>query len=467
MTQTPAGKPSESPPFVERLRQAVAGPAGGFVFLGNFEVEEHWAVGKTGLPKIAVGKGRAVVNRMEEFALLLAGEGDCVLLKAEPDAAYLAYLEHLGVPLPERLVVADQDPERVVTEDALADQGVLDCLRELAASGYRILPHGVSVLEEELAARSGMPLAAPSAEVCERVNSKVYSRLAAEAAGLRQARGWACSTVEEFRAAAEQAAPLLREGRKVVVKDAYGVSGKGMAVVESESRLALITRKVASAAAKAGTDRVALVVEEWVAKETDLNYQFTVSRDGSVHFDFVKEAITEQGVHKGHRMPARLTPDQVAVLRDAARLLGRRLHEDGYWGVVGVDAMVDPDGGVYPVVEINARNNMSTYQVGLQERYLADGQVALARQYPLGLRRPLSFEALDDALGPLLLRAPGETGLLVNNFATVNAEADGGKPRFEGRLYGLLIADSAEKADVLDAEITDRLATLTTEDTDD
>src|SRR5690606_41234449 len=109
MTQTPAGKPSESPPFVDRLRQAVAGPAGGFVFLGNFEVEEHWAVGKTGLPKIAVGKGRAVVNGMEAIALLLAGDGGCVLLKAGPDAADLASREHHGVALPGRLGGADRD----------------------------------------------------------------------------------------------------------------------------------------------------------------------------------------------------------------------------------------------------------------------------------------------------------------------------------------------------------------------
>ncbi|QBI52621.1 preATP grasp domain-containing protein [Streptomonospora litoralis] len=461
MAQTVFGESAEPPRgFVARLKHAVAGPGTGLVFLGNFEVEEEWAHGEVGLPKIAVAKGRAVVNRMEEFALLLAGAQDCVVLKAEPDSGYLAYLEQLGAELPERIVVADQAPDRTVTEDALADPGVLDRLTELAGRGRLLLPHGVSTREEDLAAKVGMRLAAPGAAICKHVNSKVYSRLAAEAVGLRQAAGWVCRTPAEFRAAAEEARPLLRAGGKVVVKDAYGVSGKGLAVVESDKRLALIARKVAAAADRAGTDRVALVVEEWVAKDTDLNYQFTVAGDGSVHFDFVKEAITDHGVHKGHRMPARLTAEQRAELRSAAELLGRRLHADGYRGVVGVDAMTDPRGGVYPVVEINARNNMSTYQTVLQERYLGEGRVALARQYPLELRRPLPFERLAEALGDRLLRARGDSGLLVNNFATVNAGAAGSGELFEGRLYGLLVADSQAELEEADARIAARLADL-------
>jgi hypothetical protein len=170
---------------------------------------------------------------------------------------------------------------------------------------------------------------------------------------------------------------------------------------------------------RAGAGRLGLVVEEWVPKVTDLNYQFTVGR--SVRFDFVKEAVTEHGTHKGHRMPARLTQAQHQELGVAAQRIGTALRADGYFGVVGVDAMVDPEGGLYPVIEINARNNMSTYQIRLQETVLGAGQSALARHYELRLDEPLPFGRLRDVLGDLLVDAPGGTGLLVNNFATVNA----------------------------------------------
>jgi D-alanine-D-alanine ligase-like ATP-grasp enzyme len=309
--------------------------------------------------------------------------------------------------------------------------------------------HGVSEQEEELAARTGLPLAGADAATCKAVNSKVYSRAVADSLGLRQPVGWGCSTVDELDAAVTAAAQLLAGGRQVVVKEAYGVSGKGIAVVDSERRLRRLQRIISSGA----TDgRAAFVIETWVAKAADLNYQFTVGRDGGVHFDFVKEAITAGGVHKGHRIPARLSGAQVDELRAAAVALGGRLAADGYVGVVGVDAMVDPEGGLYPVVEINARNNMSTYQVPVQERFVGPGRRALARYYPLRLRVPVPFGKVRRRLAGLTVEHAGGTGLLVNNFATVNAAA--GPNPFDGRLYGLVIADSDDELAALDARIT-------------
>jgi hypothetical protein len=177
-----------------------------------------------------------------------------------------------------------------------------------------------------------------------------------------------------------------------------------------------------------------------------------------VRFDFVKEAITDNGVHKGHRMPPNLTPGQIDQLRDSAALLGKQLAGDGYYGVVGVDALVEPDGGIFPVLEINARHNMSTYQVPAQETFVGDGQVAMARHYPLRLTAPLPFATVRALLSGLLIDRPGGKGLLVNNFATVNASARlAGADGFDGRLYGLLIADTVADLDALDAGITARL----------
>ncbi len=449
--------------FGTRLKTALTGaPDASLVLLGNFEVEEQWAVGEPGLPRVAFAAADAVVNRMDEFAVLLAGKDDHVVLKAAPDPDYLTYLDALGIALPTILTVEDQDPARTVSEDALHSPALLTRLAALGADGCRLVPHGVSTVEEGLARIAGLPLAAPDAATCKRVNSKVYSRRVADDLGLRQSTGWACATVAELADAIGRAADLVDAGRTMVVKDAYGVSGKGLLVASERLRLEQLLRKVQRRAERTGDDRAGLVVEEWVAKHADLNYQFTVGRDGSVRFDFVKEAITEHGVHKGHRIPARLNLAQVAQVRDAAAAIGGRLAADGFFGVVGVDALVEPDGGIFPVLEINARNNMSTYQVVLQETFVATDQVALARLYPLRLPAPLPFGRLADALDGLLLPAAGGTGLLVNNFATVNAAAGGSTDTFDGRLYGILVADDSDQLAALDAEIVNRLAVLTT-----
>ncbi|MGW8329028.1 preATP grasp domain-containing protein [Streptomyces sp. NPDC055897] len=450
-----------SPGFRERLATALTGaPDTPLVFLGNFEVEQQWAHGEHTLPRLSAAASDAVVNHMDEFALLLGDERDHVVLKSRPDEAYLAFLTGLGLPLPRIHVAARQQPGRTVTEDALDDPALLAELTALAAAGCRLTAHGISVREELLASATGLPVAAPSAATCKAVNSKVYSRQVADELGLRQPRGWACRTLAELAEAFDAAA--RDERNRYVVKEAFGVSGKGIAVLESRRRGDRIRSVVTKQAERASHDEVAFVVEEWVAKQGDLNYQFTVGRDGSVRFDFVKELLTEGGVHKGHRMPARLTSAQLDVVRDTAERLGKRLAADGYFGVVGVDAMVDPAGELYPVVEINARNNMSTYQVRLQEHFVAPGRIAVARHYPLKRTVPLPFEEARALLDGLLFDAGRHTGLLVNNYATVNAgfPTDGEPPAapVAGRLYGVLVADSDDGIEALDTEISARLA---------
>ena len=469
--------------FRARLGRAITGSADTpLLFLGNFEVENAWAEGEPALPRVGSHAGSAVVNRMDEFALLLGGERDHVVLKAAPDPDYLAHLHGLGIRTPTVHVPSGQDPLRTVTEDALADADLLAALRrDLAPQGVRVVAHGVSRAEEQFAARTSLRLAAPAAALCKHVNSKIYSRLLADELSLRQAPGRTCETTTQLAEAVEWAGGRLAAGGKVAVKDAYGVSGKGIVVIDNPRRLERLARMAAGQAERAGSDRLSLVVEEWVAKTADLNYQFTVGSDGSVRFDFVKEALTERGVHKGHRMPARLTAAQEAAVREAAALLGGKLAGDGWFGVVGVDAMVDPGGGVYPVVEINARHNMSTYQAVVTEGLMAPGSVAVARHYPVRTARPLPFAEVAEALDGLLLAERGGTGLLVNNFATVNAPAaTGGEGPFEGRLYGVVLAagdDADEAVARLDAEIGERISerigarltagTAATQDTDD
>jgi hypothetical protein len=448
-------------PFTTGLKVALTGnPHARFAYLGNFEVERQWAVGETGLLPVVNGTARAVANRMDELTVALAGGGDHVVLKAAPEPGFLRALARLGRALPGVVAGNGHRPDRTVTQDALADPRLLRALSELAADGTCLLPHGVSTMEEELAERTGLRLATAPAAVCKAVNSKVYGRRLATELGLRQTTGWACERLEELVAAVAGARRLLDAGRRVVVKDAFGVSGQGMLVIDRPERLDRLLRMVAGLVRRRDHDRIGLVVEEWVDKDADLSYQFTVGRDGTVRFDFVREALIDKGAHKGNRMPARLDARQLDEVRRCARLIGARLAGDGYYGVVGVDAMTDPDGGLYPVVEINARNNMSTYHASLYEQVVGAGMVALARHYPLRLIEPMRFGRLRRALGDLLLDAPGGAGLVVNAFATVNAGLHSGGPA-TGRLCGFVVAGSFAELDAMDREVVRRLGSVT------
>lgn len=445
--------------FTEGVKSACgAAPGTPFVLLGNFEVEDEWAKGETGLPSVGGRSAAAIVNRMDEFALLLAGGDDHVVLKSLPDEGYLAYLDGLGIDLPGILVTDVNDPAHTVAVDALASPLLQRRLTELAGAGARLWPHGMSVLEERLCTLTSLAPALPPASLVKSVNSKIYSRRLATELGLAQARGWECESAEEFAEVARAAAATsLACGRRVGVKDAYGVSGKGIVVVDDERRMQQLVRMVQRTAARSGNPWLSLVVEEWADKAVDLNYHFTVSVDGTVRFDFVKEAITDRGVHKGHRFPARISDRHAAEVEDAAQRIGSRLAAEGFHGPVGVDAIITADGELLPVLEINARNNMSTYQTMLQDRFVRPGSLAMARQYDIRPAGHRSFARTRDILGELLLTTAGDRGLLVNNHATVNAAATDDGPH-NGRLYGLLVAHDEAELDGLDAAIAHRLA---------
>jgi len=427
------------------------------VLVCNFEAEAFWAKGHLGLPNVPFSGSTRLVQRMEELGVLLAGPGDFLVLSEDLDPGFRRYAEDLGFALPTVLVPENVEPGRPTTEDVLDSPVLLAALR--ATSGA-LLPMGTTALEQRLSEVTGLPLAVPNADVFERVNSKVYGRRVAVAGGLRPVPGFECETVAEFLAVLDEVEPLVAQGERVVVKDAYGVSGKGLVVLDSTIKASGVRKLVTRRAARTGDDRLHVVVERWLPKKFDLNYQFTVGRDGGVAFDFVKQALTEDGVHKGHLVPAELQPHHHDELRHAAEVIGARLHADGFSGVAGVDAILGQDDVLYPLLEINARLNMSTYQGGVTERLLPDGSACLAKHYTLRLAARTPFDAVRAALGPLLDERDGER-VVITCAGTVNANAADEAP-FEGRLYAVLVApDRARLAD-LDSAAHTALLTLET-----
>jgi hypothetical protein len=169
----------------------------------------------------------------------------------------------------------------------------------------------------------------------------------------------------------------------------------------------------------------------------------TIDRSGTPTLDFVKRALTAGGVHKGHISPAGLDEAQFDVLREAAHAVGKRLAADGFTGVIGVDAILAEDRTLYPVLEINARLNMSTYQGSVCELFQPAGSVALAKHFEIADSR--DFAAIRRALEPLL-----DGRLIVTCAGTVDA----GTP---GRLYVLLVAPDAAGLEALDDEAARRL----------
>ncbi|MFC9711438.1 ATP-grasp domain-containing protein [Paenibacillus sp. NPDC056933] len=451
--------------FSSKLKWALTGQHDvTFVFLNNFEVEEYWGDPEIlKLPSLSIGSAADVVNRMEELGLFLAGENDIILLKSVPDQAFIAEAQTLGFGRARCVAARCNEPALNITANLLNCPETLDKLRYLSEeSGTRafLVPFGTSAQEEELSRLTGIPLAVPSADVFRRVNDKGYSRRLNAELGIRQIPGVECTSLEELASGFERLKPVLEQGGRLVLKDSMGVSGKGITVIADETRFHKCMSMLEKQASKKDIHRINYVLEQWIDKICDLNYQILIDRSGGVEFLGVKESLVEQGVHQGHLMPSRLDDVQLGIIREAAMRIGTALHRDGYYGIAGMDAILDEDGTIWPNLEINARFNMSTYQTNIQNQWLPDGMFGLAKKYALRLNHLLEYGDLRSRLGGLMFKPENGEGLLINNFATVNAAFRSEGTLFSGRLYGVIIASSPERLRVIDESVEAVLSSI-------
>lgn len=425
------------------------------VALANFDVERHWSAGRPGLPAPGTDMATAVVAGANELALLLGHTADWAVVKSQPNPGLVHGLDRAGLTLPSVLSTDGNEPTNSVTEDALASPVLLGHLRDIATSGARLAPHGFSPVEAELCELTGLtpPMSGPG--IATAVNSKVFSRRLCRAEGIEQPPGWECDTIADLMAIGDAVRSRIADGATVAVKDAYGVSGKGIMLVDRVDRFNRLVRLLARQAGRTGEGGLRLVVEEWQDKRTDLNYHFTIGADAAVRFDFVLEAVTEDGTHRGHRLPARVDGCHRRRLRECADQIGRVLATHGYRGPVGVDAIVCTDGTLFPVIEINARNNMSTYLATIRERIADAGSVGLALQADLLLSGVVRFEEVSRALRGLDLTQSWRHGFLVTCFASVNAAATFADRtgHFRGRLHGVAVAGTTVELERLETEV--------------
>ncbi|MEK8227044.1 hypothetical protein NKG05_14660 [Oerskovia sp. M15] len=418
-----AGTTTARTPFVHRVKEALTGDATTpLVFLGNFEVEDEWAHGEIGLPSVrGASASSAVVNRMDEFALLLAGKDDHVVLKSAPDPGYLAYLDSLGLDLPQVLVTDVDDPLRTVTRDALDSPRLQARLREVAADGARLLAHGTSTAEEELCAATGLASALPDAATTKTVNSKVYSRELCAELGIRQARGGPAAR----STTSPEPSPRRRRPSPPV-----GPSGSrtrtGCRAGDPRRRrrapLEQLLRMVVRRAERSGDERISVVIEEWADKATDLNYHFTVALDGR------SRSTSSRRPSPGEGAPG--PPDPLAAAPGAGRGAQRALRPSGRAPPSGrlprdrgrrrhpADRREPPPGPRDQRAQQHV--DLPGAPPGAVPARRRRGARAPVRPDP---RCPVSFDALAERLGDLLYTTDRGHGLLVDNTATVNAAA--------------------------------------------
>ena len=298
---------------------------------------------------------------------------DRLLVPAAPLREYLEYLTSLGFELPGFGVKPDPD--------------------------YQFTPFGWNDEAADLNRLHKHPADHPDPAVVARVNSREFTlQLERELFPERLGKDPPvfCRTSEVLATWLENAG----QGRKVA-KGNHGHAGIGqlrfiMPAVPPDVREKL-TRILETQGGLALEDEHDIVVE--------FGCLFLLHKDGSMIGPRCHRLLSYSG--GGFAGALRLPEDPEFQkwrneIEPAVKRIGERLHREGYFGPVGIDAYAFRDGErvrFRPLVDLNARCSMAFPVHGLSRRF--PDKAVLVSQVPSTIRLPANPEKLRQALGEL------------------------------------------------------------------
>lgn len=396
-------------------------PTTSSVHFGGFEAEARWRPPDlaTLLEVKDIGAQR-IVKAMEDLHWGYAQSGDVLLREAPLDPDLADLLTALGVSLTIRVLPPG---EEAPTSD----------LR-----GGRPCPYAVVPGVPELVSRLGLAPILPTPEVAQRVNSKVFSNdlvLALALPGGGQ-------VVSSAAALARETAALL-PGGPFLVKDPYGVSGRGALIISDRDVLTRVLRHLERQEEEGR--RVSLLVQPVLDRVVDFSCHFEIGAAGTAPLG------VQRMINDGHAFQVVSQPDAALLERlDRARIwrtmddIAAALQQAGYTGPVCVDALVLRDDQVVPLLEINARRSMGLLHLTLRRNLSLRGPSELS-VWTLSLRQELGLGQVIQGLQREGIWFDGQRGLLPLSAGALLANRQDLESRgaARARLYALGAWDDA------------------------
>ena len=393
------------------------------IHFGTFDAERWWRPSDLAeLPAVRTGAD-TVVATLDEVLAAGCAPGDLLITRRTLSPAVRDSLGDAGIEF-DHIAAENGDPSSVNGHpvERLLLNGT--ALTELTAQYDHVRPYAVLPDTVSLLTQWGRPSDVPPVSVVTRVNSKTWSNTLVQKLGLpgeaREAR-----SVDELSSAAREC------GSSVVIKDPYGVSGRGAHRVSSPGVLRAIERVLRRQ--EADGRRIELLVQPEFPKKCDFSGHLEVKSDGSSHFLGIQQMVNHGFRHLGSG-PA--GPELMSLLdrygyRDLLADVGAALADEGYHGPVGVDSMVLDDNTLVPVLEVNARRSLGLLALLAGDRVAHTGLTCHLWQLGLTLGADQDVEDVISALreAELLYTGGIRPGVLVLGGGSLSQR--------EGRLYGL------------------------------
>lgn len=408
---------------------------------GDFDAEKFWRKKLLSrLPEIKEISSVGIIQAMDEMLFAFCSENDYLATRFKFDESFGQYLRDLGFAFHFNKIdfqTSSDESEDSIFEIITRDKVKLDYLKTSAGppfhcDAYAVVP-GFGGFINSL----GLRYHGPNVNTVEKVNSKVYSsRLS------RRLNFGFCGQIVKNHNELIILGKKYLENVSFLIKDPYGVSGKGNILVSSDKSLRTIARYLERQESQG--HRSIFVLEPLWKKEIDFSCAMQIAADGQIKIMSVQKMINHQFAYGGSCTAEKSFIENLMQKRYFEKMyaVAGELYREGYTGDVCVDSMLLKSGRVVPVIEINARKTMGIINSRM-DRFLSEYNLhSRLLSLDLGFSGKIEFEDILELMESegLLFKANSKSGIipLSANTLFINRTLDktpSPDKLYRGRIY--------------------------------
>ncbi|WP_159881527.1 hypothetical protein [Paenibacillus puerhi] len=419
------------------------------VYAGSLDSESFWRNKQySKLPAFHDEQRSRIVKAMDELMFPFCASSDGLITRFPMDPVHKAYLSRISFSF-----------EHLSFEDMLEDEHMFQSLtrntlhRQWISKFKRLSPYAVLENTTELLELYGFEQPLPAYETVQHVNSKMYS---AELSNQLTENKYSYP-VKSAHELMTVCTGLLKDHKAILVKDPFGVSGKGNLKFESMNAVNRLVSYV-SKQELLGTI-TAFVVEPFLEVQRDFSCQFEITSTGRFHFISMQQMMNHQFAYLGS------TTMPIEEQHELERLgyfkvmehVSSSLYQQGYFGPVCVDSMQLKDGSLIPIVEINARKSMGLINFYLDSALASNRCTGCLTYLSIGFHKHFEYEWLLSELEDAQLLFPQSLGsgivplssatLFVNRYFHEHEQGQSldQQQLLKGRLYLSVFAPNTEE----------------------
>ena len=332
-----------------------------FLLLGTFNSERFWRDDRlTRLPALNDSEADNIVMAMDELLFVMCQDSDILITHFKLNNAFKDYISELGFSFINNgiNIISPFSINNKENKDKSACQLLLetndkDYYQTLLVSGIKISPYSVLPCTIKMCKAYGILYDLPEINIVKKVNSKIYSKALANEINANII-GRIAYNHQELQ---EIGREYLRSS-PIVIKDEYGVSGKGNVLAFSDKNLQKIVKHIAAQEHKGGYTQI--IVEPFLDKELDFSCQLYIDAQGNSKILSIQKIFNNGFAYQGSCKAEDIFIDFLTKCGYVSQMekVAKKLYEDGYFGYVCVDSMLLKNGQLVPIVEVNARKSM-------------------------------------------------------------------------------------------------------------